>query len=443
MLAAFRIRLDPVSTFCLSMMVGVPVISLAPCFLQLFALPMDLMTVAVAVAAVAVISGGPWLFRIRKPKFHAVRLPQLYEVPFLIAIIILVFISVWRCYYYPPYARDMLAGPELIAEYAVREKTLINSVYGIDLHTTNNHFKSPFITTLQVIYKLLVTPFGALWLSVLFVSFTIWLYTLLRQRIHGFLAGFLLFIFLTVPELYAYTYMVLYDYSNMIFFFAGFCFLIKYVREYQMNTLLFAGFLFGLATYIRTETVVLVAMIVPLLFVYQLKNKFPLKANIIRNILLLCFPVFFYMLCINVFVRLFVPVPFDVAGQVNTNLADISVFFKRIWDVQHILIVSEHGLEIYGFFILFFYALLLTDILWQRKFNIEAVFSLYGVGVVLIGLPFLGYLLPLLDLPNSTKRGLFKMFPLMLLYMANSSSLQYIAALLQKWEYSVPGNKKA
>lgn len=436
-LRLFRMDLEPVATFCLAMMIGVPVVSLAPCLLQLLHIPISATWVTIAISLLAALLAIPLLAKLKMPRISKLRLPQLYELPFIIVLLLLAVISVWRCFYYPVYARDMLSGPELIAEYAVREGTLINSVFSIDLQTTNNHFKSPYITTLQVIYKLLVSSFGSLWVSVLFLNVTIWLYSLLRQRIHPVLAGFLLFLFTAIPELYAYTYMVLYDYSNMVFFFCGYYFLIKYTEGYQTNQLLFSAFLFGLATYIRTETVVLVAMTTPLLFVYMHRNKMKLKDSVMKLAIFLAFPVFFYFLCIHVFVRLFVPVPFDLGGQVNPHLGDVSGFFQRLWDVQAALIVSARGVRLYGYFILFFYVVLITDIAWQRKFNRESVIALYGILVVLVGLPLLGHFLPLVDLQNTTKRGLFKMFPLILLYLANSSTLQSLSGLVVKWEYMV------
>ncbi|MFI5195924.1 MAG: hypothetical protein ACHQD8_02450 [Chitinophagales bacterium] len=55
----------------------------------------------------------------------------------------------------------------------------------------------------------------------------------------------------------------------------------------------------------------------------------------------------------------------------------------------------------------------------------------------------LGYLIPLVDLMNTTKRGLFKALPLMLLYMANSASLQRISEAIKQWEFVKPQIKPA
>jgi len=70
----------------------------------------------------------------------------------------------------------------------------------------------------------------------------------------------------------------------------------------------------------------------------------------------------------------------------------------------------------------------------KRKLNNTTRNWLYAVLVIYIGFPLMGYLLPLLDLDNSTKRGLFKIFPLMLLYMANNSLLVSWSQRITKWE---------
>ena len=78
--------------------------------------------------------------------------------------------------------------------------------------------------------------------------------------------------------------------------------------------------------------------------------------------------------------------------------------------------------------------LLFAETIFFRKFNRESRILLYGILVVYLGLPLLGYLIPLVDLTNTTKRGLFKMLPLMLLFMSNSNSLQFLSGKISVWE---------
>lgn len=434
LLKVFRISVSPVAAFCLSMIVGIVLLSFAPCVLQLFSLPIAAMSVGLTVAVFAGVFSIPLLKNATKPTFSKLKLPALYEWPYIIIILLLVVVSIWRCFFFPPTPRDLLTGPELIAEYTVREGTMINSVFSVDLTTTNNIFKSPYNTGLQIIYKFFVSPFGQTWLSVLFVAFTVWLYSVARNRLHPLLAGFLIVCFLAVPELYAYTYMALYDYSNMGFFFAGFYFLAQYMESKRMNEFVFSAFLFGLATYIRTETLVLVVFIMPLLMLYFWKwRERPVKA-LLNSGIFLGVPVSFFLVCIYGFVKNFVPIPFDTASQLNQNLADFSVLFQRFTDLNVIILFSGESISVFGYFIFIFCLVFLADLLWLRKFNKESRIALYGILVVYIGLPFLGYLFPLVDLANTTKRGLFKIFPLMLFYLCNSGVLLRISSQLKQIE---------
>ncbi len=78
--------------------------------------------------------------------------------------------------------------------------------------------------------------------------------------------------------------------------------------------------------------------------------------------------------------------------------------------------------------------LLVLDLVFNEKMNRNARNWLYAILVIYLGYPLLGFVLPLLDIEHSTKRGFFKLFPLMLLYLANSNLLKYISGSLDQWE---------
>ncbi len=436
-LKLFGLMLRPVQIFCLSLMIGVPVVSLAPCFLQLMHFPLTSGSMYVSISLLTAILASPLVIRYKKPQLGKLILPQLYELPFIAIFFFLIVLSIWRCFYLPPQARDMLAGPELLAEFAVREKNMISSVFTIDLSTTNNQFKSPFITCLQIIYKLLVAPLGQLWLSILFLPFIIFIYTMLRDRIHPVLAGMLLLIYFAIPDLYAYTYLMLYDYSNMVFFFCGFYFLSQYLETKKANELAWTAFLFALATYIRTETLVLVVMTTPLLVFSFYKQKVPFKDIAIRSFIFVIGSVLAYFICSAVFVRSFIPLHFSVGEVMNRYLGDVSALFLRLKEISTLLIFSERAEIFYAYYIYIFCAILVIDVIWPRKYNHEARVALYGIVVVYVGLALLGYLLPNVDLLNTTKRGLFKGLILALWYMSNSGFLQKISDWMTAYENGI------
>jgi len=252
--------------------------------------------------------------------------------------------------------------------------------------------------------------------------------------VHGLIACILLLLFFCIPDPFAYSYIILYDYSNMIFYFAGFYFLMQYQTHQRRNDFAFSILLFGIATYIRVETLVLVALVALMPAYTQFKAKKPIKDIIINGLLLMAGPVFFYVLCMNIFIPNFVPVKMDTAAQINHNMSDISVFFTRISAINNDLILSDKGLLVYGYFFYYFVAILLADLVLIRKFNKEARMALYGIAVVYFGLALLGYLLPLFDVMNTTKRGLFKVLPLILMYYTNSGLITRISDFLKERE---------
>jgi hypothetical protein len=116
------------------------------------------------------------------------------------------------------------------------------------------------------------------------------------------------------------------------------------------------------------------------------------------------------------------------------NLSNFSVLYSRERGIFSDLIFSVHGMGLYGYYIYLFCLVLITDVFFFRKFNQESRLNLYGILVVFAGLVLIGYVLPLADLENTTKRGLFKLLPIMLLYLCNSSALRYVSSSISGWE---------
>ncbi len=441
----FRVQFKPLQTFCLSVIVGIPIISFGPCVLQLMKVPLTKESITAVVWVSMAICCVPLLLHVIKnyKNFTApkIKLPELYELPFFFVFGILLGVSVWRCYYYPPTAADMINGPELLAKYAVQDKNMISSVFHIDMQVprygASNIFKSPFITGLQIVYKLLVQPFGQVWLSVLVLSFITWFYTILKEKIHPLLAGVLMVMFLVIPELYAYTFLMLYDYSTMVFYFIGFYYFTRYMKEERINDLFWGAFLFGISTYIRTETLVLIMMIAPLLAFHYYKKRAPLVSSVINLGVFISFSLVLYFICMKVFVKNFVPITFDLSKQVNAHVTDLSLFFDRFTEISTKLIFTQQGDAYYGPFFYVFLFVLFVDIIWKRKFNKETVSALYGIAMLYLGMAILGHIFPSFSIENTTKRGMFKAMPLAIWYMCNSAALLWISDIITRWENGI------
>lgn len=436
LLRLFGVPLNSVARFCFSMISGVFVVSLVPCVLQLLHIPLTASNIYYAISATSVLLSTPLILNIKNTKLPVIALPKLYEIPFLLVFLALAVTSVWRCFYFPPTPRDVLTGTELIAEFAAREKTMVNSVFNIDLRlnsSANNIFKSPFITALQVVYKLLVHPFGQVWLSVLFLSFTTWFYTLLRGIIHPLLAGMLMLIYFAIPDLFAYSYVLLYDYANMVFFVGGYYFLTQFLADKNIRMLWWSSFLLGAAVYIRSETLVMVVMIAPLLAIYLLKQKSTLSKVAMQTGIFISFSLLFNVV-LNFFISKFIPFHFNLSELINHDIFNFSLLIEKFTKIATDTIFSDKGKEVYAHFFYFFVFVFVADVIWPRKYSNDARYALAGIAVVYIGLVLLSFLIPSHTIFNSAKRGLFRLLPFMVLYMAHSSILQKVSEFLKKKE---------
>jgi hypothetical protein len=438
-LSLFKVK-DRLSTIIpLSFIIGVVLFCMIPMVLEMCHIPITASSVTIAICIIVAGSFGPQVtkldYTIFKQKLR-VKVP-VYEWVYIAVFIFLMLPSIWRCFYYPPNARDILSGPEPIAEYTVREHTMINSALLVDLTGTNNHQKPPFVSGLQIVYKLLVHPFGSLWLTILALSFLVWIYSLMRRQIHPFLAGIIMLFFICIPDTYGYTYLLLFDYSNMVLFFAGTYYLAVYARKRENNILFFASFLFGLATIIRSETLVLSAMFLPLIIFILYKKQQKLPSIAINAALFMVMPFLFYYIWVGVFLKYYMPGGFNINEQVTHSWQNISFIFTRMGEINEKLLLGNNTLVMYGYFHFLFMLIVVADCIFIRRFSREAVIMLYGIGLVYVGLAVMGYITPLFDLGNTTKRGIFKMFPLMAMYLANSGLLLKLSGAVRAFEFPV------
>jgi hypothetical protein len=486
LLRLFRLHLKPAYTITLSLLLGVALASFLPFLLQLCFIPITAFTVFGSLVLAMLLLNIPAIIRIRKEGFAAFRrspghgrfrvlerfrFRHLYEVPYWAVIGFLILVSVWRCYYLPPTSRDALSGPEAIAEYTVREHTMVNSFFHVDLWSTNNQFKSPFLISLQVIYKLAGFPFGQVWLSIIFISFIVFLYQALKERLHPLLAGLLLLLFMMTPEPYAYTFMILYDYSNMVYFFLAVWFLFEYFRNKLPSWFYFAGFLMGIATYIRSETLALSLIFLPPILLMQWRKSdratktgwrqwsdgtpaTPEKADALpaekpgqrrptlrrlalRDVLFFLPAVIGYWLPMQVYIKYYLPLHYNLDSLLNRHVVDLAPLFQRYSDIYTRLLTGTLAIHLWGYFFYLTAIFFVAEAVVMRRFTREARNWLYAIVTLYLGLGVLGWLLPVMDLTDATKRALFKMLPLALFYLANNQLLLQLSRSIARWE-SIP-----
>jgi hypothetical protein len=443
LLKLLRIVHKPLVLLPLAFLSGIAVDSILPFLLQLCHCPLYPVTVFGSLGLVFLLLNIGWLrlipaggrIRRRSLTLKSILPPiriRSYEYPFLLLLSFLMFVSVWRCCYLPPTSRDALSGPEAIAEYAVREHTMVNSFFTVDLSTTNNPFKSPFLISLQVIYKMAGFPFGQVWLSIIFVSFTSLLYQLLKLRLHPILAGLLLLLMTMAPELYAYSFMILYDYSNMVFFFLGIYFLFR--SEGTGGEFFFAAFMMGVSTYIRSETLVLAAFFLPLIVRKDWRNKTALGGMVRRGVLFLLPSLVAYFLSTWLYINYYLPVRYDIGSLTNPHLFQLDALCHVYAGMVTELVTSAWSINLWGYFIILWAAVILADVLVGRRLTRPARDWLYAVGVVFFGLGLLSHIFPLMEIALTIKRGFFKILPLMLFCLANSQLLVELSTRITRWE---------
>jgi hypothetical protein len=434
-LTLFNLRLKPALFLSLSVLLGIAVFSIVPFLLQLFEGRITSLHVFVSLCVICILVNIRFRTGIRALQEmwsgNSFRV-RLYEIPFLLMIAFIVFVSVWRCFYYPPTPVDVLSGAEVIAEYTLREQTMINSVFEVE--PSGNTLKPPFITCLQIIYKFAGFPFGQIWLSNIFICFTIILYHLLSIRLHRILVGIMMLLFLAIPEMYAFTFMILYDYSNAVFFFLAVYFLVSFFESGESNVLALAGVLMGVATYIRPETLVLAGLLVPVILWNGFRAKKAIKSMIKNTVMFLLPTILLYVISIIIYINLYIPFSYSIAEQVNSNLFNVMKLLDRFAVTNSTLIFSKVGIAYYGYFIFFFLGSLIAEVVFKRPLTRRAGNYLFAILVVYIAFPVLSHILPGLTIENSVKRAFFKLFPLMLLYMGNNSLFVDFSGRLTQWE---------
>ncbi len=424
------IQLKHLLQLSLSLMLGIAISSIIPTALELLHIPLTRASTYSTIIICMLLCNVKVIRNYKKIRLTPIKLNiDLYEWPWITIIGLLFVFAAYRCMIMPPYPRDLLAGPEPIAEFALREHTFINSVFEIDFVLNNNPFKSLYIPSLQLIYKQIGFPFGKVWLIALNFSFLVFLYQYIKEHTHTIIAGLLVTILMFTPELYAYMYLVLYDYSNMVFFFVSIYCLGKYIFSKQTSFLYLSILFISIATYIRPETLIISSLIAVYVTVYKLYTK-TVYIKHRDSFLFFAMPVLIYFLTSHLYLNYYLPVQYDTANELNTNLFNLSPLFQRAGNMFSVLIFSEVGLNNWGYTYFILSIISVADVIIYRKISKKAAFWLCMLLATYFGIAIVGYLFPLADLMNTTKRALFKLLPIFIVYVSHTEIVKNTCKLL-------------
>ncbi|MFD2521612.1 hypothetical protein [Emticicia soli] len=416
-LSILRIRRHLIAFLSLSFLLGIGLTSFVPFLLELAHININKVSVLLSMALLAIASAicciynRRFLIQILSINNSKIRL---YEIPFFLITAYFMYISIWKCYFYPNIPFDTLVGPELIAKATFFEQTLRNTIYTDFLtHTyplSNQPYYAPFIMLMQVIFLCLGSLFGKIWLSGMVLAFFLYFYFELRYYIHPLLVGWLLTFLWFMPELYSYTYLVQTDYPNAIFLFIAFSCMYRYYLNDNPKKADFwlSSLFFGFASWTRTETI----LFLPVILLFLTKQRFIIKALSYSIIPLILFIGWNY-----IFLGFIIPKAVPL-GTINFDFSD---YFSRGWTT----LVGTHKIMFdiaywnYSF-ILFFIILLVNISLYRTKTEFLKLSWVMGMHIIfmLIVLHIEGA-----NIPFTFRRGFFKIIFLSLFYAGTSQLL--------------------
>jgi hypothetical protein len=430
LLSFLSIRLSISERLAYGLLIGVGLFSFIPVILGFLHVPIQPFLI---LAICGVLSVGLIIFRWKALQLSAYgelfRKIRWSALPVLTPLLFLFLLSCWRAYYLPPYAVDVTSGAETLAEFAIREGRFVNSVF--DLYQTGNTLKPAFLVSLQIIYKSAGIAFGQLWLVLIVAAFLILMISHLAKRIHWQLALFLVLLFYCIPELYAHSYSMLYDFPNLIYFIASLLLLFKYLESGIRQELLLSSMMMCVAVYIRPETILLAILLILLSLIFMDRKN--LKAILRSIFLFLLWPVLTYVVFIYGYIHYFIPVEYDISAQVNPRLSDWFDCFVKFKQAFSCLFLNDYGLSVYSVFPHLFILLVLAELFYARRFSKKAIYFMSCLLLVFLFFPLLSHVLPGVTIDNTVKRAYFKLFPIMLLILAELHWLQHLSKKIKQW----------
>lgn len=434
--------LRSIQVLALSMLAGLPLSSILVIALDRVGIGINApaMLIAFVLAAVALNLGslsrtraalaGPW------PRPRALRAD---EVIFAILVVFFLAVSLWQCVRLPVIPRDATVGADLVAKVAIREGRIDSSIFtGETLRgqLSNQPYYAPFAMLMQIVFRLAGMPFGQVWLSVLFISFVIYMWSRLRETTHPLLAGFLMLALATVPLMYSYSYLVNTDFANAIFFGLGVLLLHDARRRRKTGLLALGGLFMGFACWSRTETILFVLLGTPLvLFGATAPVGAPASAREGRRdgrsrlqdaACFLTAPVALFLLWHLIYMRFVFP----DAPRMTSLAAGVEgrSLTSTIGGVLGLL--AAH--DLYGTIIDIFGLVLVANLIIFR--DRRGLDLLGWIGVLLVGFILVVQIFPAAFVESTVKRGYFKLFPIMIAYLAETRLLAFLSEKLTRFE---------
>ena len=200
---------------------------------------------------------------------------RLYDLPVLGLSGYVFYMILWASWYWPVTPFDAMAGIDLVAKSVVTDHTIVNRVFtdpSLQGQLSNQPFYAPFAMLMQAIMKLIGFTHNQVWIGIVSVAFSVFLWAALRQIVHPFLAALLYLLFLLTPEMFGYSYLLQTDYINAVLMVAGVYLMWQGAEHNQRGSVLSSAVFFAAACWSRTESPLLILIGVVFLHVGHEQN---------------------------------------------------------------------------------------------------------------------------------------------------------------------------
>jgi len=351
----------------------------------------------------------------------------------LCIVLFFMFISGWLAYYSPVLSVDAIAGPDLVAKYAVEQGTMASSVfYDLEGNLSNQPFYAPFITIMQIQFRLAGNPFGQVWIPIMALAFIAVLYSKMRSQTHGAIAGILTVLFIMIPEMFFYTTSLLTDYSNAVFFGCSVMIVMDYVRTKENKYLIVASILMGFACFTRIDSIVLAGLGILSTGLYMISKKeepFPLPKALLSMSGMFLVSFLFFFLWNILYISAYLPVKPTAEEQLYVTLFDFGKVMKNIGEINEKLVFDT---IYFAYTIPIFFVWVLINAAIRRSF--QPLLLLLWIVSIYVGFVIILGLFPAAVIDWTIKRGFFKFFALFYLFIASSNLSKWLDAKITSWE---------
>lgn len=432
LLFRFRFQAPRMQVLGLGMLAGMAAHTLLVFMLSALRIPITLPTVLLVAAVGAVASnlrvaniGASYRSLLKRSGERF----QMVDILVLAVAVYFLFISGYATFFWPVTPFDAMAGIDLVARTAVTEKTLDCSIYTTPIlqgHLSNQPFYAPFAMIMQVIYRLLGFPFGQMWLTLMTVASLTVLWSMLRERLHPALAGVLWLLFISIPEQFGYTLLLQTDLANATFYCLGGILMVQALQRNDMSRWYVSAIFLAAACWSRTETIILVgamtAAMLPFVF-SRLEGASRWRAPLVT----VAASAVAFALWHVLWFYAYLPVRPDTARELMMFTPDRfgSMFNDLVLDVM-----MDTGYWAYSFIL--FGIIFVANAIVHR--TVQPVQYLIWIAVTLLVLLVIGTIFASAVADQTLRRALFKLFPFVWMFMAETALLRSMSARIRAWE---------